>query len=452
MKNILSVKYPSIARIGPGLSGTSAGPLAEEQEFLVALLLFVDFRSGAYFLNLRASLARNVLIAGLDDHIALFAQRFEVSAQGRLHPCAVKLFHDFISHFVERLLSFVVVLQHLQNQVALLGLQDVGELVPLHRKNFVFEFLGQFAALVRAQVAALILGGAVRVALGNFAEVFSVLHALQSRFRFFLERRQFVGALPLRVDLDFAQRYLLRAHKFCFARFIIFLNFVIGDVDVRPDFLANHFLREQMVFDVALEILPVHAFRSDGFFQRVNAIELVLRANLVELLDDVGFHADAHVLGALDEERLVNQVAKGVFLAVFNRRLQLFGSATALALLLGIVGSALARFLILAKGDDFIVDARDDLLDGLSGIRISGLGRRHALQFRSRRSCRLCLRGGRRSSGWRGLQAWLRLFLSCWRRRRLRTGLLRLRVNAHTHKQRSGAKRQDDRRFSHVFP
>ena len=152
----------------------------------MALLLLVDFRSGAHFLNLRASLSRNVLVSRLDDYIALLAQRLEVSPHGRLHAGAVEFFHDFIPHFVERLLPFVVVFQHLKDQVALLGLQHLGELIPLHRKNFVFEFLRQLAPLVCAQIAALILGAAVGVALRNLSEVFSVLHALQRRFCFFL--------------------------------------------------------------------------------------------------------------------------------------------------------------------------------------------------------------------------------------------------------------------------
>src|SRR5216684_2360682 len=35
---------------------------------------------------------------------------------------------------------------------------------------------------------------------------------------------------------------------------------------------------------------------------------------------------------------------------------------------------SLARFVVLRAGDDFIVDARDDLLDGFSAIRVSRFG------------------------------------------------------------------------------
>src|SRR5207244_2742288 len=152
--------------------GIRTGSLAEEQEFLVPLLLFAGFGRGAHFLNLRASPAGDVLVAGLDDDVALLAQRLEVVAHGRLHPRAVKFLRDFVSDLVERLLALVIMLQHLENEITLLGLQDVRKLVPLHRENFVLEFLRKLAALINAKKAALLLGAAVGVALGNLAKVF----------------------------------------------------------------------------------------------------------------------------------------------------------------------------------------------------------------------------------------------------------------------------------------
>ncbi len=65
--------------------------------------------------------------------------------------------------------------------------------------------------------------------------------------------------------------------------------------------------------------------------------EFVLNADLVELLDNVRLDADAHVLGALNEQGLVNQIAECIFLTVFDERLQLLRGAAVLAVGLGIL-------------------------------------------------------------------------------------------------------------------
>src|SRR5712671_4204278 len=86
----------------------------------MGLLLLGHFRRGAYFLNFRASAAGDVLKPRFDDHVALLAQSLEILAQGGFHARAVELVHDFISDFREGLFAFVVVLEDLENQVALL--------------------------------------------------------------------------------------------------------------------------------------------------------------------------------------------------------------------------------------------------------------------------------------------------------------------------------------------
>ena len=311
--------------------------------------------------------------------------------------------------------------QDLKNQIALLGLQYVGKLIPLHIEHFVFELFGEFPAFVNTQKPALIFGAAVGVAFGNSAKIFSVLHALQRCLRFFLQRRQLIGALALRAHFNLAQGHFLRAHKLGLVRFVILLDFIFADTDVRPDFLADHSLRQNAVADVVLEVFPVHPFGSDRLLQGFHAVQLVLDANLVELLDHVGLDVEAHVLAALDKQRLVNQLAQRIFLAVRNVGLQLFGSAAALAFLLGVIYSSLSRLLVFGKCDDFIVHSRDDLFDGLAGgVRVNGLRCGQSLQFRRcrRRWLRLrCSRRGRLGTGFR-------LCLSCWGRRSLGTRFL----------------------------
>ena len=67
------------------------GALAEEQKLLAALLDLGDFGRGIDFLNFGVAAAGDVLIAGLDHHVALLAQRLQILAQLRLHALFVQV-------------------------------------------------------------------------------------------------------------------------------------------------------------------------------------------------------------------------------------------------------------------------------------------------------------------------------------------------------------------------
>ena len=123
---------------------------------------------------------------------------------------------------------------------------------------------------------------------------------------------------------------------------------------------------------IIFEVFPVKALGGDGLFQIFHTGQIVLDTNLVELLDDVGLDADAHVLAALNEQRLVDQIAQSIFLAVFNGNLQLLGSAAILAILLGIFCGGGASLVEFGAGDDFVVHAGDDFFDDATGIGIGG--------------------------------------------------------------------------------
>src|SRR4029077_18961582 len=126
--------------------------------------------------------------------------------------------------------------------------------------------------------------------------------------------------------------------------------------------------RQDSIAHVALEIFPVRTLRGNRLLQIFHAVYLVLLSKLVELFDHVGLDVDTHVLAALDEEGLIDQIAQGVFLAVLDVGAQLFRGALALAFLPGVLFGGDARLVQLGKGDDLVVDARDDFFDRL-GIR-----------------------------------------------------------------------------------
>ena len=252
------------------------------------------------------------------------------------------------------------------------GFHDFGQLVALHLEDLVFEFLGKFSALIDAEKAALALRAAIGKPLGDFAEVLAVLDALERGLRLFFEFGEIFRLLSFGVNHDLPQRHLLRAHEFGLVRFVILRYFFIADGDVRADLAADHPLRQQGIANVVLEILPVHSrLPGNRLFELLHARQIVLSADGIEPLDEFGFDAHAHVLGALHQERLVDEVAQSVLLTIFDVNLQLFRRATILAFRFGVLFGSLARLFVLRTSDDFIVDARNDLFDGLPAIRIN---------------------------------------------------------------------------------
>ncbi len=61
-------------------SPESAGRLPKSRYFLWPLLGLGDFGRGAHFLNFGVASAGGILVAGLDHHVALLAQRLEIFA------------------------------------------------------------------------------------------------------------------------------------------------------------------------------------------------------------------------------------------------------------------------------------------------------------------------------------------------------------------------------------
>ncbi len=185
----------------------------------------------------------------------------------------------------------------------------------LHDEDFVFEFLGKFAALIDAEVTTLLGGSAIGPALGHFREICTIVQEFVDVVGFLLNVGDFRGSLAFGFEFDGAESDLFGADKLRFVLFVIFFGIFIADGDVRTDFPADNELGESVVADIGFEFVPIHALGGDSLFEIVHVRQLVLDADLVELLDDVGFDADAQIFTALSEQRLIDQAAKGVFLA-----------------------------------------------------------------------------------------------------------------------------------------
>ena len=111
---------------------------------------------------------------------------------------------------------------------------------------------------------------------------------------------------------------------------------------------------------------------------------------MIQLLDDIGLHANAHILAALHQQRLIDQVAQRVFLTIFDRNLQLFRSAMTLAILFRFVSSRGARLFVFRARNDFVVYARDDLFHYAARVGIDLRRRRWSFLRRSRRGLGRC--------------------------------------------------------------
>ena len=145
---------------------------------------------------------------------------------------------------------------------------------------------------------------------------------------------------------------------------------------MRPNLSANHFLSEEIVANLSLEIFPAQAFLLYLFLHLFHAGEVVLPANLIEPFNQIAIHADAHVFRALDEKSLVDQIAQQILLLLFVQLLHLVLS-TSLAVVTDFIMQRLIRLLHVRKRDRVVVHTRDDFFDDSSlrlGAHIQGHG------------------------------------------------------------------------------
>ena len=101
-------------------------------------------------------------------------------------------------------------------------------------------------------------------------------------------------------------------------------------------------------------------------------------ADVVESLDQIRFDADAHVFGALDHQRLVDQTAQEIFLPVF-----IFGGEFVRRTILAVVGNFVFQLhvgvLVVRLGNNVVIHASDNFLDhGGFGLGAGGGRGKHS--------------------------------------------------------------------------
>src|SRR5258708_6281993 len=284
---------------------------------------------------------------------------------------------------------------HLQDDVSLLGANHVGDVARLHGESFFFQRRGQLPTLEAAESAAIGCGGSVGIFLGDVLESGAISNLLKQigGLGFSNAERSGFGSLTggivygwlrvcgssIRIGRGWWSGRRRRSNRFwrnqnffqangfgllhiAFMFVVELLLFFFVQGQVAADFLANHLLGDDLVPHILLEVFPGNSLFGRFLFEIFHAGELHLLAHLVEALDEVGVAGDAKILTLVDKKLLVDQVAENVLLTV------------------GISFVGVGRFLLfyfvlelvftadkLSAGDDLVVDAGDDLFNDLPG-------------------------------------------------------------------------------------
>src|SRR5580700_3881787 len=334
-------------------------------------------------------------LAGIDVtffvvDIGLFAQLSQIGAERGLQLLHVQSVLDSRLNVLHRRNSCHLVAGNLQDDVALLGTDHVGNFAGLHGKCFIFKLLGEGAALERPEIAALRSRGTVGIFLcqifkaGSSANLFEKIIGLgfghcQSRslIRLFggvlVLRRvnaraggignavlgrsrggSLVGRRLLRGDQDFAQFDRLGLFHLVPVLIVKLLLFLLGDAEVGANFFSNYLLGDDPVPHVLLEVFVRNALGGGGLFELLHRIQLHILAHLVEFLDQIGITRNVEVFALLQQELLVDEIAQNV---LFTLRIELVRVRR--ILLLGIIPGLVLAALELRKCNDLAVHARD---------------------------------------------------------------------------------------------
>ncbi len=165
-------------------------------------------------------------------------------------------------------------------------------------------------------------------------------------------------------DENLAEADGLRLREFGFVVVVIFLDLSVGERNLAADFLLHDVLGDAVVADAGLEILIRNALLLRGLFEVFHGVKMVLLADFIELLDELGLAGDVEVLAFGDEQLLINLVAQHVLLAGINLVLRSAGGVHFLL-------DAGLRADDVGAGDDLVIDARDHIFHHrrIGGVR-----------------------------------------------------------------------------------
>ncbi len=173
------------------------------------------------------------------------------------------------------------------------------------------------------------------------------------------------GLLPSRAQHDFSKGHFFGTDEILLVRIVVFLHFVRADIHAAAHFALDHLLGHDAVAQLVLVVFPDNALRFDGLLEIIECGEVVLLANFVEALDQVRLDVDIHVLGACDQELLVDHVPQQILLAILQFGLNLLRRAI-LAILVDFLRESGGSLVVIGHGDDLIVNPGNDLFDDVA--------------------------------------------------------------------------------------
>ena len=97
-------------------------------------------------------------------------------------------------------------------------------------------------------------------------------------------------------DEDLAQPNTLRLRVVLLVLLVVTFRFARREAEGGSNLLAHHFLGDDAVADIGLEVLKRYALILGGLLEIFNGVEMVLLANLIQFLDEFGVTVDAQFL------------------------------------------------------------------------------------------------------------------------------------------------------------
>src|ERR1035437_6094061 len=361
--------------------------------FLLAEFLRVGFLGSGGFDGLglvRALTGIDVALCVFD--VGVFAQLGEIGAESGLQFLVVERVLNFGKYVLQRRNTGHLVIDNLQDHVALLGANHVGDGPGLHGKSLVLDSFVELATLEHAKRAAV--GGrrTVRIFLGYVFKAGAIVDLFGEIMGLglgSLARRFVVGGLSVRSsgsrrvgisgygrrgwsdrwndgfgrNQDLTQANVLRLFHLALVVVVKLLLLLFADSEVAPDLLANHLLGDDLVAHVLLEVFPGDALLGRLLLEVLKGLKLHVFAHLVQALDEIGVAGNAEVFPFVEQKLLVDKIAEDVFFTIGVGFVGIFG-----VLLLDLVLELILAAFKLRTGDDLVVDAGNDLFDDLSGL------------------------------------------------------------------------------------
>ncbi len=155
-------------------------------------------------------------------------------------------------------------------------------------------------------------------------------------------------------------------------RFVILLHVGLRNVDIAIDFLADHALREELIFRLQFEIFERNSVELflQPLMEFLGIGDLAVCLNLGDAAVHIGIDINAQLLALLDKQQLIDLITQCVRDPLVNRRLQRIAGN----ILLRQLGfDLLALFGQLAASNDFAVHLGNDFLNQMH-LRIGAIG------------------------------------------------------------------------------